>query len=82
MRSSIRRSYTISDRAAFVKRVCGGDKALRRELPRLLGLVESSGEFLESPAIHIAAPVFRHGPPKHRTRLPSIIVAVMSERGT
>jgi hypothetical protein len=49
-------------RAEFVERVCGGDVALRRELVRLLGLVESSGEFLELPAINIAAPLFRDRP--------------------
>ena len=50
-------------RAEFVERVCGGDVALRRELLRLLGLVESSGEFLEAPAMDIAAPLFRDRPP-------------------
>ena len=50
-------------RGEFAERVCGDDVALRRELLRLLGLVESSGEFLESPAIDIAAPLFRDRPP-------------------
>jgi hypothetical protein len=51
-------------RAEFVERVCGDDVGLRRELLRLLGLVESSGEFLESPAIDVAAPLFRGRPPE------------------
>jgi len=47
-----------SARAEFVERACAADTALRRELLRLLGLVESSGGFLESSAIDIAAPLF------------------------
>ena len=47
-----------AERGEFVDRVCDSDAALRHELLRLLGLVESSGGFLESPAIDIGAPLF------------------------
>lgn len=50
------------ERADFVENVCGDDIALRRELRRLLGLVESSEEFLESPASDIAASLLRERP--------------------
>ena len=53
-----------AERSEFVERVCGSDPVLRRELKRLLGLVESSGEFLESSAMDIAAPLFRERPPE------------------
>jgi serine/threonine-protein kinase len=47
------------ERVAFVERTCASDPELRRELLRLVELVDSTGEFLESPAIELAAAWFR-----------------------
>jgi serine/threonine-protein kinase len=47
------------ERVAFVERTCADDPELRRELLRLVDLVDSTGEFLASPAIELAAALFR-----------------------
>src|SRR5579862_1187488 len=43
------------DRDAFLRRECAGDEALERELRSLLTLEPKAAEFLESPAIDVAA---------------------------
>ncbi len=44
-----------SARAAFLERACGGDDALRRAVEALLAQHEKDDEFLEAPAIEVAA---------------------------
>jgi serine/threonine protein kinase len=42
-------------RAEFLQQACGGDEALEREVRSLLTSREAAGDFLESPAIDLAA---------------------------
>src|ERR1700722_18934591 len=44
-----------AERAAFVDGACGADSALRHELESLLALDQEAADFIESPAIEIAA---------------------------
>src|SRR5215469_6163230 len=44
-----------SARAAFLERVCGGDEALRRAVELLLAQHEKDDDFLEIPAMEVAA---------------------------
>src|SRR6202790_4846583 len=43
------------ERDAFVKHACAGDEALEREVRSLLTLEREAGNFLESPAMEVAA---------------------------
>src|SRR5689334_17334037 len=43
------------ERDAFLRKACAGDERLEREARSLLALEEKAGEFLETPAIHVAA---------------------------
>jgi tetratricopeptide (TPR) repeat protein/predicted Ser/Thr protein kinase len=42
-------------RAAFLDGACAGDEALRREIESLLAFQEKAGQFMEAPALEIAA---------------------------
>jgi tetratricopeptide (TPR) repeat protein len=42
-------------RAAFVEQACGGDESLQRDLELLLAQSEDTDEFLETPALEVAA---------------------------
>ncbi|MBA2525796.1 MAG: serine/threonine-protein kinase [Pyrinomonadaceae bacterium] len=42
-------------RAAFLSEACAGDEALRREVESLLGYEEQAENFIESPALEVAA---------------------------
>ncbi len=42
-------------RNAFLERSCSGDESLRREVDRLLELHEEAENFIESPAVEVAA---------------------------
>ncbi len=44
-----------SRRAAFLRETCSGDESLRLELERLLALQDKAANFLESPAVEVAA---------------------------
>src|SRR5262249_44861359 len=44
-----------AERAAFLKRVCAGDPALRQRIERLLRRHDLAGSFLESPAPALVA---------------------------
>ncbi|HEV2350979.1 MAG TPA: tetratricopeptide repeat protein [Terriglobia bacterium] len=44
-----------SRRAAFLERACGGDEALRRAVESLLAQHEKDDDFLEAPAMEVAA---------------------------
>ena len=44
-----------ADRAAFLAEACGEDSALRRELESLLGFETEAVNFIETPAVHLAA---------------------------
>ena len=44
-----------SRRAAFLRESCSGDESLRLELERLLALQSKAENFLESPAVEVAA---------------------------
>ena len=45
------------ERTDFIDRACAGDTALRAEVRELLRAYHQSDSFLESPAVHIAAPL-------------------------
>lgn len=47
----------VAERAKFVDEVCGDDDDLRRELLTLLAAEQEVGDFMESPALNIAARV-------------------------
>lgn len=49
-----------SERSAFLRRVCGRDKALVREVERLLRYDGKADDFLESPALDVAAAALAH----------------------
>jgi eukaryotic-like serine/threonine-protein kinase len=53
LQSALERSP--EDRDGFLKKVCAGDEALEREVWSLLALQSQAGDFLESPAIEVAA---------------------------
>ncbi len=44
-----------SKRAAFLAEACGDDSTLRRELESLLGFETEAANFIEKPAVHLAA---------------------------
>src|SRR5689334_2214335 len=44
-----------SERAAFLREVCTGDERLQFDLERLLALRSKAEDFLESPAMEVAA---------------------------
>ncbi len=44
-----------SEREAFLRRACGDDEALEREVQSLLSSHQAAGSFLESPAMEVAA---------------------------
>ena len=44
-----------SERAAFLAEACAGDDALRQEVESLLAYQERSEDFIESPALDVAA---------------------------
>ena len=43
------------DRAAFLSQACAGDEALRREVESLLAYEDQAKDFIESPALEVAA---------------------------
>ncbi|MCA1568206.1 MAG: protein kinase [Acidobacteria bacterium] len=45
----------VAERAKFAEDACGGDEDLRRELLSLLAAEQEAGDFMESPALDIAA---------------------------
>ncbi|MFN0108618.1 MAG: protein kinase domain-containing protein, partial [Blastocatellia bacterium] len=44
-----------ADRPAFMAKACGEDQSLRRELESLLGFETEAADFIETPAVHLAA---------------------------
>ncbi len=50
-----------AERDAFLARECAGDTALRREVESLLAALDRSGDFIETPAIAVAAKNFAEG---------------------
>lgn len=46
-----------TERAAFLAEVCADDSALRRELESLLGFETEAANFIEIPALHVAAEI-------------------------
>jgi serine/threonine protein kinase len=61
----------VAERAQFVHEACAGDEDLRRELSSLLAAEQKVGDFMESPALDIAAKAVaqEQSPAKH----PSLI---------
>ena len=53
-------------RAAFLEQACGGNERLRREVDSLLAAHERAGEFLEAPALGVAAALSRGQRPAAR----------------
>jgi len=47
--------YKSSERKAFLEKACAGDEELLREVHKLLASHEKAGDFLESPAMAVAA---------------------------
>jgi tetratricopeptide (TPR) repeat protein len=45
----------VNGRAAFIEQVCGGDESLRGEVESLLAQSEGTEDFLEAPAVDVAA---------------------------
>src|SRR5215831_6204694 len=45
----------VSERAAFLAKACAGDDELRREVESLLAYEELAANFIESPALDVAA---------------------------
>jgi len=50
-------SRTLVDRDAFLSTECAGDNALRREVESLLAQASQAGDFLDAPALEVAARV-------------------------
>jgi Tol biopolymer transport system component/serine/threonine protein kinase len=50
---------TKDKRIAFLAEACGGDEALHRELQSMLSALERAGEFMEVPALELAARMAR-----------------------
>ena len=48
----------VSERSSFLAGACAGDEALRREVESLLAAEDHAGEFIESPALDVAAKLF------------------------
>jgi serine/threonine protein kinase len=48
-------------RAAFLSEACAGDDGLRREVESLLAYEEQAEDFIESPALEVAAKVMAEG---------------------
>ena len=46
-------------RAAFLDEACNGDAALRQEVESLLSAHGKAGDFIEVPALEVAAPASR-----------------------
>ena len=42
-------------RARYLAEACGGDETLRREVESLLGAHDAAGDFISTPALHVAA---------------------------
>jgi len=53
-----------SQRAAFVKKACGGDAELRREVESLLEFDKQGDQFIEQPALEVAAKMIAHDKPE------------------
>ena len=60
-----------SARAAFLERACNGDEALRRAVELLLAQNEKEDNFLDTPAMEIAARRLAHQAGVHQTAPPS-----------
>jgi len=52
------------ERAAFLERSCDGDSELRREVESLLAHEQTAEDFIESPAVEVAADLMAHGEPE------------------
>ena len=50
-----------SERSAFVREASGADEELRREVDSLLAYEGKDGDFMESPAMKVAAQQLAHG---------------------
>jgi Tol biopolymer transport system component len=57
-----------SRRAAYLRQVCAGDDALRREVESLLAQESRAGQFLETPALEVAAKVLA----EHQSQSPLV----------
>ena len=51
----------VSERAAYLVRACAGDEGLRREVESLLAYEERAENFIESPALDVAAKILAEG---------------------
>src|SRR5437588_870974 len=56
-----------SRRSAFLRETCSGDESLRQDLERLLALQSKAENFLESPAVEVAAQALRASGPLSET---------------
>ncbi len=64
----------LSARAAFIEQACGGDEALRGEVESLLAESEGTEDFLEAPAVEVAArDLATSFEPSARFRIPAAI---------
>jgi serine/threonine protein kinase len=62
-----------AQRADFLDQVCGEDKSLRREVESLLAETDEGKEFLEAPALEVAARALARSPTPAATSLPAHI---------
>jgi serine/threonine protein kinase/Tol biopolymer transport system component len=62
----------VAERAEFVREACAGDEDLRRELSSLLAAEQAVGDFMESPALDIAAKAVAHEE-RYSVKQPSFI---------
>ncbi len=52
----------VGERATFLAGACAGDEALRREVESLLAVEDRAEDFIESPALDVAAKMLADGP--------------------
>ena len=48
----------VSERAAFLAEACAGDEGLQREVESLLAYEDGAKDFIESPALEVAAKIW------------------------
>jgi tetratricopeptide (TPR) repeat protein len=74
-----------SQRKAFISQACAGDESLEREIVSLIKQEESTANFLEEPALEVAAKVYASSEPGARAHPTAIgryrIIRILGEGG-
>ena len=74
-----------SQRRSFISQACGGDESLEREILSLIDQEESTANFLEEPALEVAAKVLASSEPLARSQPAAIgryrIIRILGEGG-